>query len=142
MTSNIKSVVVVGAGVFGVSVANHLCRELDANKYRVKLITVSDYVYFLPSAVRLTVSKDYTKSILPLKSVLDDGVEVIKEKVTGYGKRLAILPPDYVANYTNEYLSWPEPEEVSDPLEAQRLMAIPQEKCRQEGTFKRLALPA
>ncbi|AJT23132.1 Thi12p, partial [Saccharomyces cerevisiae YJM1381] len=51
-------------------------------------------------------------------------------------------PPDYVSNYTNEYLSWPEPEEVSDPLEAQRLMAIHQEKCRQEGTFKRLALPA
>ncbi|CAI4583095.1 CFF_collapsed_G0031860.mRNA.1.CDS.1 [Saccharomyces cerevisiae] len=64
------------------------------------------------------------------------------KKVTGYGKRLAILPPDYVSNYTNEYLSWPEPEEVSDPLEAQRLMAIHQEKCRQEGTFKRLALPA
>lgn len=64
------------------------------------------------------------------------------KKVTGYGKRLDILPPDYVANYTNEYLSWPEPAEVADPLEAQRLMAIHQEKCRNCGGFKRLALPA
>lgn len=63
-------------------------------------------------------------------------------KVTGYGKRLEILPKDYVANYSNEYLSWPEPEEVSDPLEAQRLMAIHQEACRDCGGFKRLALPA
>ncbi|CAB4256486.1 similar to Saccharomyces cerevisiae YDL244W THI13 Protein involved in synthesis of the thiamine precursor hydroxymethylpyrimidine (HMP) [Maudiozyma barnettii] len=64
------------------------------------------------------------------------------KKVTAYGKRLAILPPNYEANYTNEFLSWVEPEEVSDPLEAQRLMAIHQDRCRKEATFRRLVLPA
>ncbi|KAH3900096.1 NMT1/THI5 family protein SCDLUD_003063 [Saccharomycodes ludwigii] len=63
------------------------------------------------------------------------------KKVTGYGKRLEILPLDYKSNYTNEYLSWPEPNEVEDPLEAQRLMGIHQEKCREEGSFKRLVVP-
>ncbi|AEY97439.1 FAER451Wp [Eremothecium gossypii FDAG1] len=61
-------------------------------------------------------------------------------KVTGYGKRLGVLPPGYVANYTNDYLAWEEPEEVADPLEAQRLMAVHQENCRDMGGFKRLDL--
>lgn len=84
MESRSKNVVILGAGVFGVSAANHLHRELDSNTFNVKLVAVSDYVYFLPSAIRLTVSKDYTKSIMPLKSVLDDGVEVIKDKVISF----------------------------------------------------------
>ncbi|AET39083.1 NMT1/THI5 family protein Ecym_3622 [Eremothecium cymbalariae DBVPG len=60
------------------------------------------------------------------------------KKVTSYGKRLEVLPPDYVANYTNDYLSWAEPNEANDPLEAQKLMVIHQEKCRDNGGFKRL----
>lgn len=63
-------------------------------------------------------------------------------KVTGYGKRLEILPLDYVSNYSNEYLTWPEPDEVSDPMEAQRLMSIHQTACREQPRFKRLVLPA
>ncbi|SCU85926.1 LADA_0D10880g1_1 [Lachancea dasiensis] len=62
-------------------------------------------------------------------------------KVTGYGKRLEILPIDYKANYTNEYLSWEEPNEAEDPLEAQRLMTVHQESCRDNGGFKRLNVP-
>lgn len=61
-------------------------------------------------------------------------------KVTGYGKRLEILPPDYEANYTNDYLSWPEPEEVADPLEAQNMMAKHQEECKKCGGCRRLVL--
>ncbi|CAI4879789.1 BPG_G0016910.mRNA.1.CDS.1 [Saccharomyces cerevisiae] len=65
------------------------------------------------------------------------------KKVTGYGKRLAIFATRLRLQLQfNEYLSWPEPEEVSASFEAQRLMAIHQEKCRKGSTFKRLALPA
>lgn len=62
------------------------------------------------------------------------------KKVTGYGKRLEILPPDYVPNYTNELLEWPEPKEAEDPLENQRRIAVHQEECRSCGSFKRAIL--
>lgn len=61
-------------------------------------------------------------------------------KVTGYGKRLEILPQDYQPNYTNEYLSWEEPKEVDDPLKAQKLMADHQDECRSCGGYRRLCL--
>ncbi|EDK38521.1 conserved hypothetical protein [Meyerozyma guilliermondii ATCC 6260] len=61
-------------------------------------------------------------------------------KVTAYGKRLEILPSDYVPNYSNEYLSWKEPEETADPLEAQRQMASHQEECRACGGYRRLVV--
>ncbi|KAI5959292.1 THI5 [Candida pseudojiufengensis] len=59
-------------------------------------------------------------------------------KVNNYGKRLEILPNDYVPNYTNEFLSWPEPQEVEDPLKAQALMAKHQEECKECGGYRRL----
>ena len=62
------------------------------------------------------------------------------KKVTAYGKRLEILPPDYESNYSNEYLSWPEPEEVEDPIEAQNLMLKHQEECKSCGGYRRLAV--
>lgn len=61
-------------------------------------------------------------------------------KVTAYGKRLEILPPDYQSNYSNEYLSWEEPEETKDPIAAQELMLHHQEECRSCGGCKRLVL--
>ncbi|CDO93398.1 unnamed protein product [Kluyveromyces dobzhanskii CBS 2104] len=63
-------------------------------------------------------------------------------KVTAYGKRLDILPADFKSNYTNELLGWEEPVEVSDPLEAQRLIKTHQESCRDNGGFfKRVEIP-
>ncbi|KAI5957233.1 THI5 [Candida jiufengensis] len=59
-------------------------------------------------------------------------------KVNNYGKRLEILPPDYIPNYTNKFLSWPEPKEVEDPLKAQALMAKHQEQCKTCGGYRRL----
>lgn len=60
-------------------------------------------------------------------------------KVNAYGKRLEILPADYQPNYTNEYLEWPEPKEVEDPLEAQRLIGELQDECRRcGGGYRRL----
>lgn len=65
------------------------------------------------------------------------------KKVNAYGKRLDILPADYKPNYTNEYLSWPEPKEVVDPLEAQRLIGELQAECRRcGGGFRRLKVAA
>lgn len=61
-------------------------------------------------------------------------------KVTAYGKRLEILPPDYQSNYSNDYLTWDEPEEVADPLEVQKLMASHQEECKSCGGFRRLIM--
>lgn len=63
-------------------------------------------------------------------------------KVNGYGKRLEILPADYVSNYTNEYLSWEEPAEAEDPLQVQKDMAILQQECRAcGGGYRRLEFP-
>lgn len=59
-------------------------------------------------------------------------------KVTAYGKRLDILPQNYEPNYSNEYLSWPEPEEVADPLEAQVQIGKLQAECKACGGYRRL----
>ncbi|CAN6660371.1 4-amino-5-hydroxymethyl-2-methylpyrimidine phosphate synthase Thi13p [Trichomonascus vanleenenianus] len=61
-------------------------------------------------------------------------------KVTAYGKRLDILPADYEPNYSNEYLSWPEPKEDADPIGTQKLMAKHQEECKSCGGYRRLAV--
>lgn len=62
-------------------------------------------------------------------------------KVTRYGQRLEILPEGYQPNYSNEYLSWPEPKEVEDPMLAQELMLKHQEECRScRGGYRRLVL--
>ncbi len=61
-------------------------------------------------------------------------------KVTNYGKRLEIVPQDFKSNYTNKYLSWPEPEEVKDPLDAQRQMFDHQDLCKFNGGCRRLKL--
>ncbi|KAG7926363.1 hypothetical protein KL925_003413 [Ogataea polymorpha] len=62
------------------------------------------------------------------------------QKVNNYGKRLLVLPQDFQPNYTNEFLSWSEPQEVNDPEEAQRLMGIHQEHCKCNGGYRRLVL--
>ncbi|ODQ64041.1 pyrimidine precursor biosynthesis enzyme [Nadsonia fulvescens var. elongata DSM 6958] len=62
------------------------------------------------------------------------------KKVTAYGKRIEVLDPDFVANYTNKYLGWEEPEDNQDPLEIQRAMAKHQENCRINGGYRRLVM--
>lgn len=57
------------------------------------------------------------------------------KRVTAYAKRLEIVPSDFSANYTNQYLEWEEPEEVEDPLEAQQNIKAHQESCRNKGGF-------
>ncbi|AMD21007.1 HEL274Wp [Eremothecium sinecaudum] len=99
-----------------------------------------EYLDFKPQLRNELSYRQYERSFAYFSSSLYN-VHRDWNKVTNYGKRLAILPSDYKANYTNEYLSWAEPQEVEDPLEAQRLMAIHQEKCRDNGGFKRLDVP-
>jgi pyrimidine precursor biosynthesis enzyme len=63
-------------------------------------------------------------------------------KVTNYGKRLGILDPSFVGNYTNEYLGWAlEPDSV-DPCGDQKRMVELQKKVAAEGGFQRLEVAA
>lgn len=63
-------------------------------------------------------------------------------KVTNYGKRLGILDPSFVGNYTNEYLGWAlEPDSV-DPCGDQKRMVELQKEVASEGGFKRLEVAA
>lgn len=68
------------------------------------------------------------------------------QKVTRYGKRLLVLPQEFVPNYTNEFLSWDLPAEsgdgILDPTKAQEMMKDIQAQCASCGGFRRLALKA
>lgn len=60
------------------------------------------------------------------------------QKVTNYGKRLGILDPSFVPNYTNEYLSWPLEADSVDPCGDQKRMVELQKQVAADGGFKRL----
>lgn len=60
------------------------------------------------------------------------------QKVTNYGKRLGILDPSFVPNYTNEYLGWPLEADSVDPCGDQKRMVELQKQVAADGGFKRL----
>lgn len=64
------------------------------------------------------------------------------DKVTKYGKRLGILDEAFVANYTNDYLSWELEADSTDPTGDQKRMVELQKKVADEGGFKRLEVSA
>lgn len=59
-------------------------------------------------------------------------------KVTNYGKRLGILDPEFVPNYTNQYLSWTLDKDSVDPTGDQKRMVKLQEQVAAQGGFRRL----
>ncbi|KAH0365361.1 NMT1-domain-containing protein, partial [Aureobasidium melanogenum] len=59
-------------------------------------------------------------------------------KVTAYGKRLGVLPEEYMPNYTNEFLEWTFEAESEDPTGDQKRMVVLQEKVAMDGGFHRL----
>ncbi|CDM29684.1 hypothetical protein DTO013E5_6069 [Penicillium roqueforti] len=63
-------------------------------------------------------------------------------KVTNYGKRLGILDADFVANYTNKFLSWGLDADSTDPIGDQKRMAALQQEVAADGGFKRLEVKA
>ncbi|OQD70864.1 hypothetical protein PENPOL_c001G07410 [Penicillium polonicum] len=63
-------------------------------------------------------------------------------KVTNYGKRLGILKEDFVANYTNEFLSWGLDADSTDPIGDQKRMAALQQEVAADGGYKRLEVKA
>ncbi|KAF9246697.1 hypothetical protein DTO027I6_5212 [Penicillium roqueforti] len=63
-------------------------------------------------------------------------------KVTNYGKRLRILDADFVANYTNKFLSWGLDADSTDPIGDQKRMAALQQEVAADGGFKRLEVKA
>lgn len=64
------------------------------------------------------------------------------QKVTNYGKRLGILDPNFVSNYTNDYLGWTLEPDSADPCGDQKRMVELQKKVANEGGFNRLAVAA
>ncbi|KAI9824645.1 MAG: glycylpeptide N-tetradecanoyltransferase [Sarea resinae] len=60
------------------------------------------------------------------------------EKVTKYGKRLGVLSPDFLPNYTNGFLDWSLDAESSDPMGDQKRMAELQKGVAAHGGFHRL----
>ncbi|RDA84299.1 hypothetical protein CP532_3352 [Ophiocordyceps camponoti-leonardi (nom. inval.)] len=60
------------------------------------------------------------------------------DKVTKYGQRLGVLGPDFVPNYTNEFLGWTLEPDSSDPVGDQRRMAELQRDVACRGGFRRL----
>ncbi|KAJ6131882.1 hypothetical protein N7471_007097 [Penicillium samsonianum] len=63
-------------------------------------------------------------------------------KVTNYGKRLGILDENFVANYTNEFLSWDLDADSTDPIGDQKRMAALQQQVAVDGGYKRLGVQA
>jgi pyrimidine precursor biosynthesis enzyme len=57
--------------------------------------------------------------------------------VTNYGKRLGVLPEEYVPNFTNEFLGWQLEGESNDPLGDQARMRAHQEDVKNKGGCKR-----
>lgn len=64
------------------------------------------------------------------------------QKVTNYGKRLGILDPSFVPNYTNDLLTWTLDPDSVDPCGDQKRMVELQKQVANEGGYKRLAAAA
>lgn len=60
------------------------------------------------------------------------------EKVTKYGKRLAVLEETFLPNYSNDFLEWTLEGESSDPVGDQMRMAELQKDIAVQGGFHRL----
>ncbi|BDD58837.1 glycylpeptide N-tetradecanoyltransferase [Monascus purpureus] len=96
-----------------------------------------EYIDFKPvmntPVNRKIYSRSYAYLSRDLKNVRRDW-----EKVTRYGKRLGVLDPSFVPNYTNELLTWKLDEESTDPTGDQKRMAELQKKVAAEGGFMRI----
>ncbi|KAI4718750.1 NMT1-domain-containing protein [Aureobasidium sp. EXF-10727] len=97
----------------------------------------ADYISIKPAMATSLNRKIFERSFAffskDLKNVSRDW-----DKVTKYGKRLGVLPEDYVPNYTNEFLDWGLGKDSADPKDDQKRMVKLQEKVAQEGGFHRL----
>jgi len=60
------------------------------------------------------------------------------DKVTKYGQRLQVLSPDFVPNYTNEFLGWTLDADSADPTGDQKRMVELQKDVACCGGFRRL----
>ncbi|VVT54513.1 uncharacterized protein SAPINGB_P004113 [Magnusiomyces paraingens] len=104
-----------------------------------------EYLEVNPQLNTVVDRKIYERSYAYLSASLANVTRDWK-KVTNYGKRLLVLPEDFVPNYTNEFLSWELPAEsgegVMDPTTAQKKMKELQQECASCGGFRRLALTA
>ncbi|KAI4724646.1 NMT1-domain-containing protein [Aureobasidium sp. EXF-10728] len=97
----------------------------------------ADYISIKPAMATALNRKIFERSFAffskDLKNVSRDW-----DKVTKYGKRLGVLPEDYVPNYTNEFLDWGFEKDSADPKDDQKRMVKLQERVAKEGGFLRL----
>lgn len=80
--NTMKTVVVVGAGFFGISSANQLVKQ----GARVILVTPSKYSYILPAGPRVPVYNKPDGAIFPLEEALSKNVEVVMGSVDFFDK--------------------------------------------------------
>lgn len=108
----VKTAVVIGGGIFGIASANHVKRALK-DEVIVKLITVSEYAVFLPGVVRLPITKEYKGTILPLKDVVDEDVEIICDEAIEFTETSVTAKSGQVINFDVLILAtgskWPNP---------------------------------
>lgn len=78
-----KTIVVIGAGAFGIGSANHI-KRLSKGEYKVTLISASKNAYFLPAGIRLPITQNFENVIFPLTDVVDKGIEIIYDEVTNF----------------------------------------------------------
>ena len=96
-----------------------------------------EYVDFKPAMGteinRKIFERSYAYFSKDLKNVQRDW-----EKVTAYGKRLGVLEPGFVPNYTNGFLEWALEAEAADPVGDQKKMVQLQKEVAAHGGFQRL----
>lgn len=76
----LRTVVIIGAGYFGISAANRLANS--GKDISVKLISSSKFTYSLVSSIRVPVQNDPKRTVYPVDEVLNKQVELIIDEVT------------------------------------------------------------
>jgi len=98
----------------------------------------ADYVDFKPAMATPLNRKIFERSFAYFSTDLRN-VDRDWQKVTRYGKRLGVLQPDFVPNYSNEFLgAWRAEGEQQDPAGDQKRMVELQKAVAAEGGFRRL----
>lgn len=76
-----KTVVIVGAGFFGISTANRLA---NSTNHKITLVTISKHAYFLISSIRVPVQNKTEGTFVPIDGLVSPKVEVIQDEIVNF----------------------------------------------------------
>ncbi|CAM9016844.1 unnamed protein product [Wickerhamomyces anomalus] len=76
-----KTVVIVGAGFFGISTANRLA---NSTNHKIILVTISKHAYFLISSIRVPVQNKTEGTFVPIDGLVSPKVEVIQDEIVNF----------------------------------------------------------